>query len=123
MAPTCFGNYMPSSGSIWVPSELLVCWSDWVVGHLVCSRKIYVTACRVLICCASLPSAHLVVWHNRSIHDWQISGHWLPYSWIVLLLQTQGYHAKIWVYRLDILTEVLSCFSVPPGKLQDKISN
>jgi hypothetical protein len=42
--PTCFGNYMPSSGRIWVPSELLVCWSDWVVGHIVCSRMIYVTA-------------------------------------------------------------------------------
>jgi hypothetical protein len=35
-----------------------VCWSDWVVGHLVCSRKICVTACRVLICCATLPSAY-----------------------------------------------------------------
>jgi hypothetical protein len=46
-APTCFGNYMSSSGSIWVPSDLLVCWSDWVVGHLACSRMIYGTACGV----------------------------------------------------------------------------
>jgi hypothetical protein len=44
---TYFGNYMPSSGSIWVPSELLVCWSDWVVDKLVCRSKIYVTACPV----------------------------------------------------------------------------
>jgi hypothetical protein len=49
-APTCFGNYMQSSWSIWVHSELLLCWSDWVVGHLVCNRKSYVTACCVLIC-------------------------------------------------------------------------
>jgi hypothetical protein len=48
-APTCFENYIPSSGNIRVHSELLLCWSDWVVGHLVCSRMIYVTACRVFI--------------------------------------------------------------------------
>jgi hypothetical protein len=41
MPATCFGNYMPSSGSIWVPSESLVCWSDWVVGHLFVNQSHY----------------------------------------------------------------------------------
>jgi hypothetical protein len=41
-----------------------VCWSDWVVGHLVCSRKMYVMACQKGICFSAfgwLFSTHIVV--------------------------------------------------------------
>jgi hypothetical protein len=51
-----FRQLIPSPGSVWVTSELFMCWSDWVVGYLVCSRMTYyVTACQQTVTLVDLP--------------------------------------------------------------------
>jgi hypothetical protein len=36
LAPKCFGSSLPSSGSVFDPSELLEIQIEWVVYHIMC---------------------------------------------------------------------------------------